>query len=214
MKNEPMTKIAEILRDASRDPGNFSRSDMDELAMLTELEKVRLPKRFIDVVTATDKIFPALTSEREKFIDRLGRILEVATEFPNQEINSTDDEALVPTFHLTRHDHDRVMVLCSDMRKIIFASAVFDEPHKRRLLNRIAAIEKQLLQEKGIFDIVRGGISDFGETLGKFGVDIKPLTDRMNEVVKIVRGATKEYDQLPAPDDVKRLPAPDSPTQD
>lgn len=101
------------------------------------------------------------------------------------------------------------MDLCHDMRRIVLNSTVFDVAHKRRLLNRVSAIEQQVLQPKGLFDIVRGGLSDVGEALGKFGTDIKPLTDRMNEVVGIVRRATHEYDQLPPSDEVKQLPKPD-----
>jgi len=95
------------------------------------------------------------------------------------------------------------------MRKIIHASEAFDVPHKKRLLNRIAAIEKQVYSDKGLLDVVLGGVSDIGETLGKFGGDIKPLTDRMAEVKKITRSGSEEYKQLPEPDEVKSLPAPE-----
>ncbi len=180
---------------------------MDELAMLVSLEKRNLPTRFVELIGQMDSSFPTTSSGRAHAHERLSRILQVASQFPEQEVSSGTEE-LLPTFHLAKPDHDRVMALCADMRKIVFSSTVFDEPHKRRLLNRIAGIEYQLSQAKGLFDVVRGGINDLGETLGKFGKDIKPLTDRMNEVVSIVRRSTKEYDQLPPPDEVKQLPPP------
>jgi len=99
------------------------------------------------------------------------------------------------------------------MRKIILATPDFDDPHRVRLLNRLSAIEKEVLKSTGLFDVIRGGMNDLGETLGKFGKDIKPLTDRMREVVSIVRKSTKAYDQLPDPDEIEKLPAPDEPTQ-
>lgn len=114
-----------------------------------------------------------------------------------------------PQFELGTKDKDRVVELCIQMRKIILASDIFDQPHKRRLLNRIAGIEHQVQQPKGLLDIVRAGVSDVGETLGKFGTDIEPLTKRMKEVAQIARSNSKEYDQIPAPEEVKQLPKPD-----
>jgi hypothetical protein len=48
-----------------------------------------------------------------------------------------------------------------------------------------------------------------GEALGKFGKDVKPLFDRMTEIMGIARGKSEEYEQLPPPEEVKRLPPPD-----
>lgn len=76
------------------------------------------------------------------------------------------------------------------------------------LLNRIAAVEKQAIDKRGMLDVVRGAASDVGETLWKFGKDIKPLTDRFKEVLSITRKATPEYDQIPAPEELKKLPPP------
>jgi hypothetical protein len=123
--------------------------------------------------------------------------------------NTTTNTRLVPLFELGPNDQIRIQGLCEQMRKVVFSTADFDEPHRLRLLNRIAAIEAEIKKPLGMFDVVRGGINDLGETFGKFGKDIKPLTDRMREVVSIARKGTKEYDQLPEPDEVKRLPAPE-----
>ena len=65
-----------------------------------------------------------------------------------------------------------------------------------------------------MLDVICGGVSDIGETLGKFGVDIKPLTDRMTEVMQITRAGSKEYEQLPAPEEVKQLPKPSDEEKD
>ena len=207
MESKVRNRITVLLRQIGHNPTEFVRADMDELAMLVSLEKRNLPTRFVQLVEQMDSAFPSTSSGRAHAHERLSRILAVANEFPEQQVLAETEE-LLPRFQLAKPDHDRVMELCADMRKIVFSSNVFDEPHKRRLLNRIAGIEYQLSQKKGLFDVVRGGVNDLGETLGKFGKDIKPLTDRMNEVVSIVRRSTKEYDQLPPPDEVKQLPPP------
>lgn len=99
------------------------------------------------------------------------------------------------------------------MRKIVLASPVFDEAHKRRLLDRITAIEKQVHQKKGRLDVVLAGVSDVGDTLKKFGTDLKPLTDRMTEIKRITQGSSTEYEAIPAPEELAKLPAPNEETE-
>ena len=123
--------------------------------------------------------------------------------------STNEQPELLPRFHVSETDQSRIFKLCAEMRKIIFATTDFDEPHRLRLLNRLAAIEAETKKPQGLFDVVRGGINDLGETLGKFGKDVKPLSDRMKEVVNIARSGSKQYDQLPEPEEVKRLPAPE-----
>ncbi len=181
---------------------------MDEVAMIAKAAGDTLPSRLVDLIDSYDKDFTTFTGDRENFLNRCIKVFEVSASLPDvtTRVNSTE---LLPTFTLAKKDKDRVLKLCGDMRKIVFASSDFDEPHKKRLLNRIAAIEKQILSPSGLFDVVLGGVSDIGETLGKFGRDIRPLTDRMAEVAKITRKGTKDYDQIPALEEIKKLQAPE-----
>ncbi|MCW1933108.1 hypothetical protein [Pararhodobacter zhoushanensis] len=103
----------------------------------------------------------------------------------------------------------KILDLCTAMRKIIFVSVFFDDPHKTRLLNRIAAIERETHRKKGRLDVVLGGVVDIGDALGKFGEKVEPLTKRIQEIARIARGGSREYDQIPAPEELKKLPAPD-----
>lgn len=189
---------------------SLSRPQMDEIALIAEYCQTELPDRFKNIVNDMDESFGVMTStSRKEALDRLVKIVEVSSRYPSRSKKGDDTSALIPTFELKSTDINRIHELCGQMRKIIFSAEFLDEPHRRRLLNRLAAIEQEIHQPKGIFDVVRAGISDIGETLGKFGKDVKPLTDRMNEVVKIARQATKEYEQLPAPEELKQLPKPD-----
>lgn len=205
---ELFDRLVEMLTYLNANPSGFQRGDLDEIVMLAEACKEQLPDRLNKVIEEFDEHFSVSGfDKRAEFLDRALRIIKVSGSIPTQSV-STDPGGLLPTFELEKKDKERVLKLCEDMRKIIFASPDFDEPHKKRLLNRVAAIEKQVLSPKGIFDVVLGGVSDVGETLGKFGKDVKPLTDRMDEIAKITRKGTKEYDQIPAPDEVKKLPSP------
>ncbi|WP_386625708.1 hypothetical protein [Sulfitobacter geojensis] len=185
-----------------------ARVQIDELAHLTEVCRNELPEKFIQLVESTDKNPPTSKSGLRTFQKRLEASLRMNAEFPIPPREKSPDVELLPTFSLSKPDKDRVLKLCDQMRKIIYASDAFDVPHKKRLLNRIAAIEKQVYSEKGLFDVVLGGVSDIGETFGKFGTDIKPLTDRIAEIRKITRSGSESYKQLPEPEETKSLPAP------
>jgi hypothetical protein len=208
MSKESVRQIKYILKHYHGMGSHFSRADLDAIMMLIEVSRAEIPKRFIDLAIDLDNNFEIKVGDsRSVFIDRSLRIFEVFEKFPTISSDLEESE-ITPTFVISTEDKKRVLELSAEMRKIISFSEVFDAAHKRRLLDRISAIEKQVHQKRGTFDTILGGVSDIGETFGKFGKDIKPLTDRMAEVLSITRKGTKLYDQLPAPDEVKRLPAP------
>lgn len=191
----------------------------DYASYLGALEAARLPieelgdKRSGTILKTVDSLLDekakATIVDLEGGVIRVLGMLNVVVNILDIEEAPQSSDALIPTFELSENDASRLFELCGQMRRIILGSDVFDEPHRLRLLNRIAAIEAETHKPKGMFDVVRGGINDLGETLGKFGKDVKPLTDRMREVVSIARKGSKQYEQLPEPDEVKRLPAPD-----
>lgn len=202
--------VLELVHKLNESAVDLTRADVDELFLLSTAAKDSLPPLFHSVVKSFHSSFSNIYDEQVEFVERLARILEVTEQHGLVTDTDTESsEALIPTFSVDGDDKTRILLLCEQMRKIVLAADFLDDPHRRRLLNRIAAIESQVHQPKGIFDIVRGGVSDVGETLGKFGKDVKPLTERMKEVVQIARKNTVEYDQLPSPEEVKQLPSPD-----
>ncbi len=210
--SEAMDRFTFLIEEAAKSEnsttrvGKLSLADWDEIQYLSALLNYDLPKKVLELVQAK---YASTGNVQKTFAERVKRALHLREAYGTGVEASEGGEELLPHFSLDSNDKQRVMKLCSDMRKIVFASAIFDEPHKKRLLNRIAAIEKQVMSKKGLFDVVLGGVSDVGETLGKFGTDIKPLTDRMSEVAQITRKGTQEYDQIPAPEEVKQLPPPE-----
>lgn len=192
-------------RDAFDTTGNLTEADFDELQHISLYLQRSLPKKFHKLLSDghTNR-----SSSQRSLGQRLNRILSIEEKFPLS-VSEFDATDVTPTFTLADAEKERIFLLCTQMRKIVFASEVFDAPHKKRLLDRIAAIEKQVYQEKGLLDVVLGGVSDVGETVNKFGNDIKPLTDRMAEVMKIARSGSKEYEQLPEPEEIAALPKPE-----
>lgn len=188
-------------------------ADWDELQVLVEANPAAFPDRIRTLV----ENHPTSRDSRSARADRILRVQKVIASIPDgavlQDVPS-DQSNLIPTFTVSMKESERIFELCDQMRRIILASVQFDQPHRVRLLNRIAAIESETQKPEGMYDVVRAGISDLGETLGKFGTDIKPLTERMKEVVGIARKGSKQYEQLPSPEEVKQLPPPDTEAQE
>ena len=205
-----------LLKELDEIGSNFpSRVQTDRLNYLAENGDETIPveiKNLIKELYSSYSYYTDNKFEGRELVVRAIALLELHLELGSEQQVSSND-ALLPTFSLPQDDKSRVLELCGQMRQIIIKTDFLDDPHRRRLLDRVAGIEHQVHQPKGIFDIVRGGIDDVGETLGTFGKNVKPLTDRMKEVAQIARRNTQEYDQLPAPEEIKQLPAP-SDTED
>ena len=207
--SEIYQEIKKRVKLAESDRSKTSKGVVDGLLILAEAIPNELPKQFKKILVDLDQRFYAAAMDAKKEIGRLGAILDAHSIVSNHTAPLRDPLELLPVFELNDTNKERVLELCSEMRKIVLGTVEFDQPHKVRLSNRIAAMEAEVNKEKGLFDVILGGVSDVGETLKKFGTDIKPLTDRMGEVLKITRDSTREYDKLPMPDEIKRLPAPD-----
>lgn len=188
------------------DIGKITQADFDELQTLSMLAGSALPETYQSILSKTK--FSMDGRDQKNLAERLKRSLLVAEKYGLASTSLTTDE-LIPTFSLEKSDHERLSKLCGDMRNIVFSSQFFDDPHKRRLLNRIAAIENEAMKEKGNLDTVLAGIVDVGDALGAFGRKVEPLTKRMQEVAGIAKKGSREYDQLPSPNEIKALPSPE-----
>ncbi|MEM8690835.1 MAG: hypothetical protein AAGG57_03030 [Pseudomonadota bacterium] len=123
-------------------------------------------------------------------------------------LEEKSSEQLAPEFELGVDDRTRALNLAPEIKSIVNSSETIDRKHKVRPVKRISAIEIELHKMKGNYNVILGGVSDFGGVLGKFGKDVKPLIDRMKDIRDLTRSKTSEYDQLPPPDETKELPHP------
>lgn len=86
----------------------------------------------------------------------------------------------------TDEDFSTIQKLLNEMRDIITNSEVITANHKRRLLERLERMQRELHKTTSDLDRFWGFIGEAGIAIGKFGNDIKPLVDRINELAKIV----------------------------
>jgi hypothetical protein len=115
------------------------------------------------------------------------------------------------TFKLDGGEIDKIADLAADIKRLIRQSDLFKPDHKRRLISRVLKIEEEIYKSKGNYQVVLDGVDDFGKTLGRFGINIKPIFDRAREIQSIILPHTSSAPQLGAPDEIKLLPAPDDP---
>lgn len=80
----------------------------------------------------------------------------------------------------------RIQSLINELRELIGESHLVSETHKIRLLRKLEAMQSELHQKTSDIDRFWSFIGEAGITIRKFGDDMKPISERMNELGKIV----------------------------
>lgn len=104
------------------------------------------------------------------------------------------------SFHysLSEADAERIQGLINELRTLISENTQFKEDHRRRLLERLEQLQRELHRRLSNLDRFYGLVGDAGVLLGKFGNDAKPFVDRIREIVEIVWRSQAGAEQLPA----------------
>lgn len=179
----------------------FSRADLDELITLSEVSKGAIPERAVTLMIACDETFDADPASRLEYLERISRICAVAHRHAAPTARrDVDTMPIAPVFTLGSEQRERAVQLCQEARERVFGVEYFDVPHRRRLLDRIAAIESEISQSFGLYDILRGGMNDLDEALTAFRQQHFPLRGIMAEIMALARNGSNDYRQLPMPD--------------
>jgi hypothetical protein len=101
------------------------------------------------------------------------------------------------SYEFLESDYKRIQELISELRTLTTESEQIDGQHKRRLLKRIEKLQLELSMKMSNMDIFWGLFGEAGVALGKFGTDVKPLTDRICEVLKIAARTEARANGLP-----------------
>lgn len=182
---------------------------MDPLLMLCLADEDLQGSRFNEILREADALWGSLNDVgKDDLHTRLNACFN-AYEIVF-EVKAEQNFASEPTFQVSIEEKIKITSLCGEMRNLVNSSLSIPDQHKIRLLKRISAIEAEIHKDRGRFDVILGGVTDVGEVAGKFGNDIKPLVDRIREIMGIAWAKSDDYSALPAPDELKRLPAPSS----
>lgn len=101
-------------------------------------------------------------------------------------------------YEFTEGDIKRVQGLINELRDELSKEARLDDGHKRRLMARLEALQKELHKKVSDLNSFYGLMGDFGIAIGKLGTDAKPFTDRIKEIVQIGWKSQARAEQLPS----------------
>ena len=82
------------------------------------------------------------------------------------------------------------------------------EDHRLRLLRRLERLQSELHKRVADLDRFWGILVEAGVMLGRFGKDVKPLTDRIREISQIVWTTQAASLGLPSTTPFSMLPGP------
>jgi hypothetical protein len=89
------------------------------------------------------------------------------------------------SYEFTQGDLDRIQELIAELREQISKSELLEEGHRARLLRRLETLQSEIHKKMSDLDRLWGFLGDLGVVMGKFGNDVKPIVDRMKELLQI-----------------------------
>ncbi|EHN67937.1 hypothetical protein [Aliivibrio fischeri] len=101
-------------------------------------------------------------------------------------------------YEFSQGDYERVQSLLNELREHISSSTIIDENHKHRLLKKLERLQSELHKRVPDLDRLWGLVGDAGVALGKFGTDVKPLVERIQEIAGITWNTQKRAEELPS----------------
>jgi hypothetical protein len=99
----------------------------------------------------------------------------------------------------------RIQVLITELRDLITDSKLLDDRHRLRLLRRLEAMQAELHEKNSDIDRFWGFIGEVSVAVRKFGDDLKPITERAQEVSRIIVAAIMLKEGIAALPMVTRL---------
>ncbi len=92
----------------------------------------------------------------------------------------------VTEYVFSDQDFQRIQALINELRGLITNSNLLSDDHKRRMLRRLEAMQAELHKHTTDIDRFWGFIGEVGVAARKFGEDFKPISDRVQELGRIV----------------------------
>jgi hypothetical protein len=110
-----------------------------------------------------------------------------------------------PVYVFTDSEFKKIQKLMNELRNLISNSELISAEHKRRLLRRLEAMQAELHKKTSDIDRFWGFIAEAGICARKFGEDMKPITERVETLGRIVIGVVMSHEGIKALPDIIKL---------
>lgn len=108
-------------------------------------------------------------------------------------------------YAFTEEQFLRIQTIINELRAEISQSNLISAGHKRRLLVRLEAMQREIHQTTTEVDRFWGFIAEAGIVCRKFGEDVKPIADRVTELGKIVVSVVMASEGIKALPEITRI---------
>ncbi len=108
-------------------------------------------------------------------------------------------------YEFSEGDLNRIQKLVNELRDLIAASEELEDTHKRRVLKRLEKLQSELHKKVSDLDVFYGTVIELSVVARIVGENVKPLVDRIRELVGIVWPTQARAFDLPS-DAPFRLP--------
>lgn len=141
---------------------------------------------------------------------KLGTLASEAQSRINERVNKSEFQSLFSlytdvfakvtaiTYEFSETDYDRIQALINTIRDEIHKAPLISEEHRRRLLRKLEALQQELHRRISDLDRFFGFVALVGIEAGKFGENIKPLTDRVKELSEAVCNVIRAVEGAPS----------------
>jgi len=202
--------IEEIAKKFTQARNSYDLSNKKYYYIVEETQ--RLLQVFCEKYKLGRRHIPAPTGSRKTYVENIHTFINNSLGDAKQEIQKQDDEqrlnhyknvfeiALSSVFHFefTEGDLDRIQQLINELRDLISKNKIIKQKHKQRLLSKLENVQKEFHKTMTTLDLSLGAIIETGVALGRFGEDVKPLTDRIGELAGIILSSQKRAYGLPS----------------
>lgn len=115
----------------------------------------------------------------------------------------------ISQYEFSDTDYKRIQTLINELRELIVNNEAFSEGHRSRLLKRLEAMQGELHKKTSDIDRFWGFIGEVGINIRKFGESMKPISERVQELGKIVIAVIYAKEGIPLPPEVSKFLLPD-----
>jgi hypothetical protein len=117
--------------------------------------------------------------------------------------------ARAQVYEFPEADFKRAHVLIGELRTLLSDNSLITEEHQRRLLRRLEAMRGELHKRTNDIERFWGFLGEASIVMRKFGEDLRPVSDRVLELGRIVLGAIFAKEGIKALPELSRMLLPE-----